>query len=134
VGPADFIRQARRWRKMVGGGMRQAGILAAAAIYALEHNVGRLAEDHENARILARGLADLDCLDLTAAEVETNMVFFDCRGTGLSAHELEQRMAKQGVLVHATGPTRIRLVTHLDVSREQVLAAVEAFRKVLASA
>lgn len=130
-GPADFAERARRWRKMLGGGMRQAGILAAAALYALDHNVERLAEDHENARILARGLAEIDSLDLNPAEAETNMVFFNCTRTGLTARELEQRMAAKGVLVHATGPARIRLVTHLDVSREQVLQAAGLFKRVL---
>jgi threonine aldolase len=131
AGPADFVARARRWRKMMGGGMRQAGILAAAAIYALENNVERLAEDHENARVLARGLADIDTLDLNVAEVESNMVFFDVPGTGLAAPELARRMAREGVLIHATTPTRVRLVTHLDVSREQILAAIEAFKRVL---
>jgi len=134
VGPDDFIEQARRWRKMLGGGMRQAGILAAAAVYALEHNVDRLAEDHENARLLARGLAEIDVLDLDPEEVDTNMVFFDTDRTGMTAAELKERMASAGVLMYDTAPARIRLVTHLDVSREQILAAVEAFKRVLASA
>jgi len=133
AGPREFIEQARRWRKVFGGGMRQAGILAAAAIYALEHNVERLAEDHVNARLLARGLAEIDTLDLDPAEVETNMVFFDCRRTGMTAAELRGRMARAGVLMYDTAPYRIRLVTHLDVSREQVLAAVAIFKQVLMS-
>ncbi|MBM4033371.1 MAG: low-specificity L-threonine aldolase [Planctomycetes bacterium] len=133
AGPKDFIEQARRWRKVFGGGMRQAGILAAAAIYALEHNVERLAEDHANARLLARGLAAIDTLDLSPDEVETNMVFFECRRTGMAAAELKQRMAKAGVLMYDTAPHRIRLVTHLDVSREQILEAVARFKQVLMS-
>ena len=131
AGPEAFIARARRWRKMVGGGMRQAGIIAAGAIYALEHNVERLAEDHENARLLAKGLAAIDVLDLDPDEVETNMVFFDCGRTGMTGAELVERMAAEGVLMHDTAPYRIRLVTHLDVSREQVLQAVEAFKHVL---
>ncbi|MFP4056914.1 MAG: low-specificity L-threonine aldolase [Candidatus Brocadiia bacterium] len=131
AGPADFIQRARRWRKRVGGGMRQAGILAAAAIYALEHNVERLAEDHEHAQLLARGLAEIEPLDLDPYEVETNMVFLNTVGAGSPAAELERRLADEGVLVHATGPHRIRLVTHLDVSREQVVEAVERFQRVL---
>ncbi len=133
AGPKDFIEQARRWRKVFGGGMRQAGILAAAAIYALEHNVTRLAEDHENARILARGLAEIDSLDIHPEEVETNMVFFDCPRTGLTAAELRQRMADAGVRMYDTAPSRIRLVTHLDVTRDQILAAIDLFKKVLSS-
>jgi threonine aldolase len=134
AGPKDFIASARRWRKMLGGGMRQAGILAAAALYALDHHVDRLAEDHENARLLARGLAEIEPLDLNADEVETNMVFFNCQRTGLTAAELEARMAREGVLIHATAPYRVRLVTHLDVSRRQVRAALAAFHRVLKSA
>ncbi len=134
AGSAEFIAVARRWRKMFGGGMRQAGILAAGALYALEHNVERLAEDHANARLLAQGLAEIDTLDLEPDEVETNMVFLDCRHTGLSAAELEEQMARAGVLMHAMAPTRIRLVTHLDVTREQILAAIDAFQRVLMSA
>jgi len=131
AGPAEFIDRCRRWRKMVGGGMRQAGILAAAAIYALEHNVERLAEDHEHAQILARGLAEINTLDFDPDEVETNMVFFDCPRTGLSGAQLVERMAEAGVLMLATAPNRIRLVAHLDVTREQVVAAVAAFKRVL---
>lgn len=130
-GSKDFIDRANRWRKMVGGGMRQGGIIAAGAVYALEHNVERLAEDHENAQLLARGLAEIDALDVAAEEVETNMVFFNTDRTGMSAAELVERMAGEGVLLGATAPSRVRLVTHLDVSREQIVAAVEAFRRVL---
>ena len=133
-GPKDFIDRANRWRKMVGGGMRQGGIIAAGAVYALEHNVERLAEDHENAKTLARGLAEIDSLDLDPEEVETNMVFFNTDRTGLSAAELVGRVAREGVLGGATAPTRVRLVTHLDVSREEILAAIEAFRRVLVTA
>ena len=111
--------------------MRQGGIIAAGAIYALEHNVERLAEDHENARILAAGLAEIDSLDVAPDEAETNMVFFNVHRTGMSAAELATRMAQEGVLVGAMAPMRIRAVTHLDVSREQILAAIEAFKRIL---
>ena len=131
AGPRPFIEQARRWRKMVGGGMRQAGIIAAAAIYALEHNVERLADDHANARLLASGLAEIDTLDLNPDEVDTNMVFFDCPRTGLTGADVVERMAAEGVLMLATAPQRIRLVTHLDVSREQIVDAIDAFKRVL---
>ena len=130
-GPVAFIERARRWRKMLGGGMRQAGIIAAGALYALEHNVERLADDHANARLLVDGLAAIDVLDLNPDEVETNMVFFDCHRTGMTGAELVERMAREGVLMLAMAPCRIRLVTHLDVSREQVVQAVEAFERVL---
>jgi len=131
AGSADFIEEARRWRKVFGGGMRQAGILAAACIYALEHNVERLAEDHENARLLAEGLAEIGCLDVNPAQVETNMVYFGTARAGIAAPELEKAMAREGVLFHSEDQTTIRLVTHLDVSRQQVLEAVRIFRRVL---
>ena len=131
AGPEGFIERARRWRKMFGGGMRQAGIIAAGAVHALEHNVGRLAEDHENAKLLAAGLAEIDILDLNPDEVDTNMVFFDCARTGLTGADVVERMAAEGVLMLATAPQRIRLVTHLDVSREQILDAIDAFKRAL---
>ena len=94
--------------------------------YALEHHVERLADDHANAQILARGLVEID--GLTVEPVETNLVFFDVAGLGLSGREFEQKLLEQGVRVSVMGPTRIRAVTHLDVSRDQVLEAVEIIR------
>jgi len=131
AGPADFIEQARRWRKMMGGGMRQAGIIAAGALYALEHNIERLAEDHENARILAHGLVETGLFDLRPPELDTNLVFLDVGRSGMTAFELRDAMAERGVLFYAEGDGRIRLVTHLDVSREQALDAVERFKDLL---
>ncbi len=127
LGSQAFIEEARRIRKMLGGGMRQAGILAAAGLYALENHIARLAEDHENAKLLASGLNELEGVELEP--VETNIVIFSLNG--MSAEEFATRMRERGVLVHAIGPRRIRLVTHLDVSREQVLEAVRAAREVL---
>jgi threonine aldolase len=134
AGPADFIERARRWRKMMGGGMRQAGIIAAGAIYALEHNVERLAEDHENARLLARGLAETDLLDIDPPEVETNILFANTHRASMSAVELRDTMAGLGVLFHAENERRIRLVTHLDVDRDQIIEAIERFKRVLLTA
>lgn len=121
-GPRDFIHAARRWRKMLGGGMRQAGIIAAAGMYALQHNVARLAEDHANAATLAAGLAAIDGITLDPASVQTNMVFFTPRAGTAAA--LTAYLREHGILVDP-GAT-IRLVTHLDVSREDVLAVVAA--------
>jgi len=126
AGSRDFIRRAHRWRKMVGGGMRQAGVIAAAAIYALEHHVDRLAEDHALAARLAEGLQGLP--GLAVEPPQTNVVFADldaARAAGLMAH-LESR----GVL--ATGLYRLRFVTHLDVDAEGVDRAVAAMREHLA--
>ncbi|MGQ9734881.1 MAG: low-specificity L-threonine aldolase [Candidatus Bipolaricaulia bacterium] len=127
LGSRAFIEEARRVRKMLGGGMRQAGILAAAGLYALENHISRLAEDHENAKLLASGLSELEGVELEP--VETNIIIFSLEG--MTAEEFSARMRERGVLVHAIGPRRIRLVTHLDVSREQVLEAVRAAREVL---
>jgi threonine aldolase len=124
-GPRAFIMQARRWRKMLGGGMRQAGIIAAAGIYALEHNIARLAEDHANAALLASGLAQIPDIRIDPATVQTNMVFFVPRSD--TAEALVASLKAHDILVDP-GKT-IRLVTHLDVSREDVLAVVAAVRR-----
>lgn len=124
VGTGEFIAQARRWRKVAGGGMRQAGVLAAAGIFALEHHVERLAEDHANARRLADGLRAIPGITL-AEEPQTNMVFVDIgnRDPGIFA----ARLREHDVIVSAA-PV-LRLVTHLDVSAEQVDRVIEAFVK-----
>jgi threonine aldolase len=130
-GSRDRIKEARRLRKRLGGGMRQSGILAAAALYALEHNVERLGEDHENARRLAKGLAGIPGIRVDAARVETNMVFADFPGTAADA---VARLKGKGVLVNAEGskPQTVRLVTHLDVSAPDIDDAVSRIRDALA--
>ncbi len=124
LGDEAFIGRARRWRKMLGGGMRQAGILAAAGLYALAHNVERLAEDHENARVLAEGLARIPGVAVDPASAQTNMVFVVV--DGIEPKEFVGRLRERGVAVSPA--RRMRLVTHLDVSRADVEHAVEAFR------
>lgn len=121
AGEADFIARAKRTRKMFGGGMRQAGILAAAAEYALDNHVDRLAEDHENARVLAGKLAE--CEHFEVEHCATNMVYWSLKGTPGRAGALVADCAKRGVLFYDVSPTRFRAVTHLDVNRKQVLAA-----------
>lgn len=121
-GSADFIAAARRGRKMLGGGMRQAGVLAAAGILALEQHVDRLAEDHDNAKRLAVGLAGIDALELDPATVQTNMVFVSVRGG--DAEQFSRALARHDIVIPATNP--MRLVTHLDISREDVARTVEA--------
>jgi threonine aldolase len=123
-GNRDFIKLARRWRKMLGGGMRQAGILAAAGLYALQHNVARLADDHANATLLADALSAIPQLQLDLARVQTNMVFFTPPAGTAAA--LCTYLQEQGILVDP-GNT-IRLVTHLDVSREEVLTATRVIQ------
>jgi Threonine aldolase len=124
-GPKDFIHQARRWRKMVGGGMRQAGIIAAAGIYAIQHHIERLAEDHANAALLARELAQIPQLDIDLARVQTNMVFItpnDGSSAALCAY-----LQEQGILVDPG--TTIRLVTHLDVGTNDIARVIATIRK-----
>lgn len=125
-GSEEFITRARRWRKVVGGGMRQAGILAGAGIFALQHNVARLADDHAHARMLADGLMQYDELQVDFHPAQTNMVFFHT--SAILAKELAGYLNKNDVLI-SSGPTT-RLVTHLDISRadvDRVLQLVEQF-------
>lgn len=130
---AETLARAARARKVLGGGMRQAGILAAGGLYALEHNVARLAEDHRRAGRLAEGLASLPGLEVDAARVQTNMVFAGTRGTGVPAAEFVKRMAAQGVLCLDESPWQVRFVTHLDVDDDDVELAIEGVRRVLAA-
>jgi len=121
LGEDSFVSQARRWRKALGGGMRQAGILAAAGLYALEHHVQRLAEDHDNAQRLAAGLR---AIGLAVEQPHTNMVFVDIPENHVAA--LSAHLAERGVLACITPHTR--LVTHLDAPRSKIDAALQAFR------
>jgi threonine aldolase len=132
-GPGDLIRQARRHRKVLGGGMRQAGIIAAGALYAVEHNIERLAEDHQKARILADAVRATPGLKLDPEVVDTNIVIFEVDPELGTAAAFSARLRDEGVLMNATSPQRIRAVTHLDVSREQVLRAAEVLQDVAAA-
>jgi threonine aldolase len=118
TGPRDFIAEARRVRKVMGGGMRQAGFLAAAGLYALQHHVNRLGEDHEHARMLAETLSNQP-YTANIRPVETNIVIFDLTPPWTPATFIA-RLAEMGVKVSGFGPQTIRMVTHLDVSREMV--------------
>ena len=129
AGRGDDIERARRFRKMLGGGMRQVGVLCAAALYALDHHRARLADDHAHARRLAEGLAGLPGVRLDPAAVETNIVIFEV--VGLTAAELATRVAASGVRLHAIAPTRLRAVTHLDVDAAGVERAIAAVRGAL---
>jgi len=129
AGSKEFIEEARRVRKMLGGGMRQAGILAAAGLYALEHHIERLAEDHEHARLIHDHLKEFEPELLQLEPVATNILIFSLRKMG--AEELAARLRQRGVLIHAIGPQQVRLVTHLGLRREDVLKAIGAFREVL---
>lgn len=128
-GSRDFIQRARRFRKMLGGGMRQVGILAAGALYALEHQRSRLADDHANARALAQGLARLPGIELDPDTVQTNIVFFNVKT--VQAKELVQRLDQAGVRMLALGPTSIRAVTNLMVTAEEIPKAVEIVGRIM---
>jgi threonine aldolase len=131
AGTTTFVDRVHRFRKMFGGGMRQVGIIAAAGIYALDHHIERLKEDHQNAKRLALGLKEIRGISIDLEEVETNILIFDVAGTGMTPLQVYDAMKKEGVLIHASGKTQIRLVTHLDVSNEDIEVALKAFRKVL---
>jgi threonine aldolase len=129
-GRPDFVTRARRFRKMLGGGMRQAGVIAAAGIVALERMVDRLADDHANARTLAEGLSRLPGISIDLASVQTNIVILRVARPG-GADALVQACQARKVKVHAIGPNAIRCVTHKDVDAEDVKRALEAFGEIM---
>jgi threonine aldolase len=125
TGSAELMERARLFRKALGGGMRQAGILAAAGLMALEQGPKRLHEDHANAKLLAETLENIDGVEIDVDAVETNIVIFKLTG-GKSAAELTSKMKARGILMSAVGPSTVRMVTHLDVSRGDCITAAEA--------
>ncbi len=134
AGTAEDIAQGRLYRKRLGGGMRQAGVLAAAGLIALEQGPRNLAEDHRNARLMARGLAAIPGIQIDPAKVRTNIVMFDVAGTGLSGAEVSARLKERGVLINPVKGTWMRLVTHYDVDREGCELALAALAEVTAGA
>ena len=132
AGPKALIAKARRIRKLFGGGMRQAGIIAAGCLYALDHNIERLADDHRNAQIFAKAVADTPGLHLEPAEVDTNLIWFRIDPAVGTAKDITARLKENGVLVHTAGPQKLRACTHLDVSKAQAERAAETLRKVVA--
>ncbi|MBU0713228.1 low-specificity L-threonine aldolase [bacterium] len=130
-GPRDFIQRARKYRKIFGGGMRQAGILAAACIFALDNNVNRLKEDHENARLLASELKNLAGIFIDMKQVQTNMVMIYIRHPKYNSETLSRALLSKGLAANAVDSERIRAVTHLNISKDQILQAVEIFTKLM---
>lgn len=130
LGTEDFIDEARVWRKRFGGGMRQVGILAAAGLIALEESPPKLHEDHQNARRLAEGAADLPGIRIDPERVQTNIVIFDVAGAGLSADEICEKLSEEGILAIGFG-NLIRMVTHYDVSGEDIEKTLAALRRIL---
>jgi threonine aldolase len=134
AGSRSFIEEAWRYKQRFGGAMRQAGIIAAAGIYALRHHVDRLAEDHERARRLAHGLAAIPGITLDPARVETNIVVFDVSRTGLSGEAFGARtLTSHGVRFSVLGPASVRAVTHLDIPPDGIERALEAARAAVRS-
>jgi threonine aldolase len=125
LGKAELIDRGRRYRKALGGGMRQAGILAAAGLIALEQNPSKLANDHGNAKFLAQAVAQIPGFKINPARVQTNIVICDITGTGMTSRELSTLLRRHGVLADGVGPDQLRFVTHLDVNRQQCERAVE---------
>jgi threonine aldolase len=125
AGTRELIGRARRIRKLFGGGMRQAGVIAAAALYALDHHIDRLAEDHKNARIIAEAVADTPGLHLDPPEVETNLIWVEVDPDAGTARAIANVLKQNGVLVHVAGPSTFRACTHLDVSADQAARAAE---------
>ena len=132
VGSKTDIARARRVRKLFGGALRQAGIVAASALYALEHHVDRLQVDHDNARAFAEALHAIDGITLEPSEVETNLVFFNVDPELGNAAQLSAKLKQRGVRIGASGPQRLRGCTHLDVDRAMVLQAAEAIAEAVA--
>ncbi len=130
VGDKGFIERARRNRKMMGGGMRQAGILAAAGLYALQHNIKRLAEDHLRAKRLAEAISKIPALDIDLKSVQTNIVVFDISRTKMKAEQAMKKCAGQGLWLVSFGPTRLRAMTHLDVGDDGIEQAGAILRTV----
>ncbi|MCX5645079.1 MAG: low-specificity L-threonine aldolase [Phycisphaerae bacterium] len=132
-GSQSFIAEARRTRKMLGGGMRQAGIIAAAGIVALDQMVGRIRDDHDNAARLATGIARIDGLSIDLARVQTNIVYFDVMTKGLDAENLVRQLGARGVKVLSTGPARLRAVTHYGISADDIDQTLSTLADVMRS-
>jgi threonine aldolase len=132
VGSKKFIEMARIYRKALGGGMRQAGILAAAGMIALEKMPERLREDHANAKFLAQGLAEIPGIKIDAAKVQTNILIFDISGTGMKSDEFTRKLGERQVLAGGVNPELVRFVTHMDVDRSGCERALEVVRAVCA--
>ena len=132
AGSADFIHNARRFKHQFGGAMRQAGIIAAAGVYALENNVERMAEDHANARKLAEGIANTEGLSLEFGLPQTNMVYFSVAEDRMTAQELHEKLwANHGIRVGVSGAQRFRAVTHIDISAADVDEALSSLNAVM---
>ena len=130
AGSQDFIDQAWPWKQRLGGSMRQSGILAAAGLFALDHNVERLAQDHLNAKRLAKRLAKIPGVKIDPTAVETNILLINVADVSLSANDIAEKLLLSGVRIGAMGPDMMRAVTHLDVNEAGIILAAEVFEKI----
>jgi threonine aldolase len=130
-GSKDYIEEARGNRKGLGGGMRQAGIIAAAGIVALETMVDRLQEDHTNARLLAEGIADLPDVILDPESIKTNIIYFDLEDSAMESADFLTVLAAKGIQFFDTGPRRFRMVTHYGITAEDILYTINSFKETL---
>ena len=133
AGKRDFIHEAWRVKQMLGGAMRQSGVIAAAGLYALDHNWDRLAEDHDNAQHLAKGLANIKGIQIDAEKMATNLVFFEITKPGMSSVKFVEACKQRNIGVGANTATRIRAVTHLDVSRADIDTALKVISDLMAA-
>ena len=131
AGSKEFIQRARKNRKMLGGGMRQAGILAAAGIIAIENMVERLEEDHKNARILGEGLADIGGINVDLETIQTNMVNIDLNKSGMDTYKFLPKLAEHNILGSPRPPNKVRLVTHYGISEEDIYATIKAIKEIV---
>ena len=130
VGSSDFIDRARKIRKILGGGMRQAGIIAAPGIIALEEMIDRLEEDHKNARRLAEGLAKIDGIKIDLKRIQTNIICYDVSNIGVSAEFFVKKLQKNGILALSLSENSIRMVTHRWIEKENIEKTIEIIKKI----
>ena len=130
LGDRDYIVRTHRYRKIYGGGMRQVGILAAGALYAVENNIEKLAADHRHAGMLAEAVAELPGITINLESVQTNIIIMDVEGAKYTAQQIVEKLDNQGILILAIGPTQLRAVTHLDVKEEGILRAIQVFQNI----
>jgi len=130
-GTKEFIAEARRYRKMLGGGMRQVGIIAAAGIVAIENMIERLKEDHNNARLLAAGISKIPGLSIDLDKIKTNIIYFDLISGKITVNDLLQKMAAEGMKFLSTGPNRFRMVTHYGITDEDIRSTIKALSKIM---
>lgn len=128
AGDKAFLKEARRTQQMFGGSMREAGIIAAGALYGLQHNVERLADDHANAKLLAQSLAEIDGIRINPDDVETNLVFFYPEIPGMTAQDFTDRLLEKGIRMGSYQDGRVRAVTHMDISKADILKTVDEIR------